>query len=226
VIFVDLAPMGDAVLVLSAISQALGLRTIGDRSLLETLLTHLREKRLLLLLDNFEHLLEAALEVAALVSSCPNLAVLATSSAPLRVRGERLYPVPLLELPDPTHTPDLEEVAESPAVELFVKRAREVSPSFKLTQANTAVVAEICRRLEGRPLALELAAAKVSLLGPTALLSRLEQALEAGGARDLPARQQTMRATLKWSYDLLSEEEKVLFRRLSVFAGGFTLEAA
>jgi predicted ATPase/DNA-binding XRE family transcriptional regulator len=226
VLFVDLAPLGDAVLVLSAVSQALGLRATGDRSLLDTLRSYLREKRLLLLLDNFEHVLGAVPEVASLVSSCPNLTVLATSRAPLRVRGERQYPVPPLGLPDPIHTPDVEEVARAPAVQLFVERAREASPSFELTENNATVVANICRRLEGLPLALELAAARVSLLGPVALLARLDQALEAGGARDLPERQQTMRATLRWSYELLSEEEKVLFRRLSVFAGGFTMEAA
>jgi predicted ATPase len=224
VALVDLAPLSDAVFVLSAVSQVLGIRTTGDRPLLEALRAHLREKRLLLVLDNFEHLLEAALEVASLISSYPNLAVLVTSRAPLRVRGERRHLLPPLRLPDPAHTPGVKEVAESPAVELFVERARESSLSFELTQENTLVVATICRRLEG--LALELAAAKVSLLGLAALLSRLNQALETGGARDLPERQKTMRATLRWSYDLLSEKEKILFRRLCVFAGGFSLEAA
>ena len=224
--FVDLAPLGDAMLVLSAVSQALGLRTTGDRPLLEALQAHLREKRLLLVLDNFEHLLEAAPEVASIVSLCPNLTVLVTSRAPLRIRGERQYPVSPLKLPEPVQTPDVKEVGESPAARLFILRAREASPSFELTENNAAAVAAICRRLEGLPLALELAAAKVTLLGPMALLSRLDQALEAGGARDLPERQRTMRATLRWSYELLSEEEKALFRRLSVFAGGFTLDAA
>ena len=226
VVFVDLAPLGDTGLLLSAVSQALGLRATGDRPLFEAILTHLREKRLLLVLDNFEHLIEAAPDVAGLASSCPNLVVLATSRAPLGVRGERRYPVPPLKLPDPAHAPEVKKVADSPAVELFVERAREASPSFELTENNAAVVATICRRLEGLPLALELAAAKVSLLGPTALLSRLDQALETGGARDLPERQRTMRATLRWSHNLLPEGEKVLFRRLGVFAGGFSLEAA
>ncbi len=226
VVFVDLAPLGDAVLVMSAVSQALGLRTTGDRPLLEALVAYLREKQLLLVLDNFEHLIEAVLEVVGLVSSCPNLTVLVTSRAPLRVRGERRYPVPPLRLPAPTHAPDVKEVAGSSAVELFVERARECSPSFELTQENALEVATICRRLDGMPLALELAAAKVELLGLVALLSRLNQALETGGSRDLPERQKTMRTTLRWSYDLLSEKEKVLFRRLCVFAGGFSLEAA
>ncbi len=225
-LFVDLAPLGDAVLVLSTVSQALGLRATGDRPLLEAIQGHLREKRLLLVLDNFEHVLGAVSEVASLVSSCPKLAVLATSRAPLRVRGERQYPVPPLRLPDLVHARDAEEVARAPAVEFFVERAREASPSFELTENNAAVVAKICRRLEGLPLALELAAARVSLLGAVTLLARLDQALEAGGAHDLPERQQTMRATLRWSYELLSEEEKALFRSLSVFAGGFKLEAA
>ena len=226
VVFVDLAPFGNAMFVLSAVSQALGLGTTGDRPLLEALKAYLREKRLLLVLDNFEHLLEAAPEAASLVSSCPNLTVLVTSRAPLRVRGERRYPVPPLKLPDLARAADAKEVARSPAVDLFVERAREASPAFQLTENNATVVAVICRRLDGLPLALELAAAKVNLLGPTALLARLDQALESGGARDLPERQQTMRAALRWSYDLLSEEEKALFRRLSVFAGGFTLQAA
>jgi predicted ATPase/DNA-binding XRE family transcriptional regulator len=226
IVFVDLAPLGDAVLVLSTVSQTLGLRLTGDQPLLEVLQARLRENRLLLLLDNFEHLLEAATEVALLVGSCSSLAVLATSRAPLHVRGERQFPVPPLEVPDPTHTPDVEAVAESSAARLFIERAREASPSFELTQANAATVATICRRLEGLPLALELAAARVGLLGPMVLLSRLNQALEAGGARDLPERQKTMRATLGWSYGLLSEVQRLLFRRLSVFAGGFTLEAA
>ncbi len=226
VYFVDLGPFDDAVLVLSAVSQALGLRTGGDQPLLEVLLTYLRGRRLLLVLDNFEHLPEAAPEVAGLVGSCPDLTVLVTSRAPLSVRGERRYLVPPLGLPDPAGAQDAEVVAAAPAARLFVERAGEVSPSFELTRENTASVATICRRLEGLPLALELAAAKVGLLGPAALLSRLDQALETGGARDLPERQQTIRATLRWSHDLLSESEKYLFRRLSMFVGGFSLDAA
>jgi predicted ATPase len=152
--------------------------------------------------------------------------VLVTSRAPLRVRGEREYAVSPLAVPDPTRMPEAREVAQTPAAELFVERAEEASPSFELTQANAAAVAAICWRLDGLPLALELAAAQTRFLGPTALLSRLDRALEAGGARDLPERQRTMRATLDWSHDLLHEPEKELFRRLSVFAGGFTLETA
>jgi predicted ATPase/transcriptional regulator with XRE-family HTH domain len=226
VAFVALAPLDNPALLVPAVSQALGLRETAGQIPWEALKAYLRRRRLLLVLDNFEHLSEAATEVAGLIGSCPNLAVLATSRATLRVRGESEYPVPPLELPDPTRALDAEDVATSPAVELFVGRARAANPSFELTQHNAATVAAICRRLDGLPLALELAAAQARFLGPTALLPRLDSALEAGGARDLPERQRTMRATLKWSHDLLSEEEKVLFRRLSVFAGGFTLEAA
>jgi predicted ATPase len=177
-------------------------------------------------LDNLEHLLEVVPEVIALMEGCPDLTVLGTSRAPLRVRGEQEYPVEPLGVPDPTRTPLVEEVSVAPAVELFIERARAASPSFEITEANAAAVAAICWRLDGLALALELAAARARFLGPTALLSRLDRALEAGGARDLPERQRTMRATLDWSRDLLHEPERELFARLSVFAGGFTLEAA
>ena len=226
VFFVALAPLKDATLVLPTIAQALNLREVEGLSSHEALQAYLREKRLLLVLDNLEHVLEAAPEVAGLIEACQNLSVLATSRAPLRVRGEQEYPVPPLEVPDPSHVPDLEDVGGAPAVELFVERARTASPAFELTRQNAASVAAICWRLDGLPLALELAAARARFLSPTALLSRLDRALEAGGARDLPERQRTMRATLDWSHDLLHEPEKELFARLSVFAGGFTLEAA
>ena len=226
VAFVALAPLGDAALVMPTISQTLGLREVAGVHPLEVLCQHLSNKRFLLVLDNFEHVAEAAPEVVELLGSCPKLCVLVTSRAPLRVRGEREYSVSSLAVPDPTRMPEAEEVAASPAAKLFVERAEEASPSFELTQANAAAVAAICWRLDGLPLALELAAAQTRFLGPTALLSRLDRALEAGGARDLPERQRTMRATLDWSHDLLHEPEKELFRRLSVFAGGFELEVA
>lgn len=225
--FVALAPLDDASLVLPTIAQAL--LDAGETEGLSSaasLRAYLRDKRLLLVLDNFERLLEAAPEVAPLLETCPGLAVLATSRAPLRIRGEREYPVAPLAVPDPARAPRLEDVAGAPAVELFVQRARQASPAFEASEANAAAVAAICWRLEGLPLALELAAARMRFLGPTALLSRLDRALEASGARDLPERQRTMRATLDWSYELLSEPEKDLFARLSVFAGGFDLEAA
>jgi predicted ATPase len=227
VAFVALAPLGDAPLVMSTVSRALGLReAAGVVRPLEILCQYLRERKFLLVLDNFEHVAEAAPEVAELLGSCPNLSVLVTSRAPLRVRGEREYPVSPLAVPDPTRMPEAEEVAEAPAAKLFIERAEDASAVFELTRANAAAVAAICWRLDGLPLALELAAAQTRFLGPTALLSRLDQALQAGWARDLPERQRTMRATLDWSYELLHEPERELFRRLSVFAGGFTLEAA
>ena len=202
------------------------MREIEGRTAREALYAYLRERRSLLVLDNLEHLLEVVPEIVALVEACPYLTVLATSRAPLRVRGEQEYPVGPLGVPDPTRTPLAGEVAGTPAVELFVERAKAASPSFSLTEANAAAVAAICWRLDGLPLALELAAARARFLGPTALLSRLDRALEAGGARDLPERQRTMRSTLDWSHDLLHVPERELFRKLSVFAGGWTLEAA
>jgi predicted ATPase/transcriptional regulator with XRE-family HTH domain len=223
--FVALAPLNDADLVLPALFRTLGLSEIGGRSVREALREHLRARRMLLVLDNFEHVMEAAPEVADLLGGCPDLVVLATSRATLRVRGEKEYPVQPLDVPDPSRSPDMRMVNASPAARLFADRAGEANTSFEITGKNAASVAAICWRLDGLPLALELAAAKSRYLGPTELLSRLDRALEAGGARDLPERQRTMRATLDWSHDLLSDEEKALFRRLSVFAGGFGMEA-
>jgi predicted ATPase len=225
-VFIALAPLGDSGFVLPTIAQSLGLRESEDLTPRETLHAYLREKRLLLVLDNFEHVLEAAPEVAQLIEACPRLSVLVTSRAPLRVRGEQEYPVPPLALPASTIAPNAEELVGSASGRLFVERAREASPTFELTPHNSGAVAAICWRLAGLPLALELAAAQIRFLDPEALLSRLDQALSAVGARDLPQRQRTMWATHDWSHDLLSEEEQVLFRRLSVFVGGFSLEAA
>ena len=225
-VFVALAPLRDSDLVFPTVAQALGLREIGGQSPREVLRTHLREKRFLLALDNFEHVLEAAGEVAALIEACQKLTVLATSRAPLRVRGEQEYPVGPLALPASTVSPAAQEVSESSSGYLFAERARATSPAFEITDENASAVASICWRLSGLPLALELAASKTRFLDPEALLSRLDRALSAGWARDVPERQRTMQATLDWSHGLLSEGEKALFRRLSVFAGGFTLEAA
>jgi predicted ATPase/DNA-binding XRE family transcriptional regulator len=225
-VFVALAPLGDPDLVLPTVARSLGLRETGGRSPREVLHAHLREKRFLLALDNFEHVLGAAAEVAALIEACQGLTVLATSRAPLRVRAEQEYPVGPLALPDSTLSPAVGEVGGSSSERLFAQRARSISPAFEITDENASAVATICWRLSGIPLALELAAAKTRFLDPEALLSRLDVALSAGSwARDVPERQRTMRATLDWSHDLLSEGEKALFRRLSVFAGGFTLEA-
>ena len=225
VAFVALAALGDPALVLPSIVRTLGLTEQQGATSHDILRTYLRDKQLLLALDNFEHVAEAAPEVAELLEACPNLTVMVTSRAPLRIRGEQEYLVEPLALPASTRSPAPEKVLGSPSGRLFVERARAASPAFALTSRNAAVVASICWRLAGIPLALELAAAKVRFLGPSSLLERLDQALSAGWARDLPERQRTMRATLDWSYELLSEKEQALFRRLAVFAGGFTLEA-
>jgi predicted ATPase/transcriptional regulator with XRE-family HTH domain len=226
VAFAALAPVADPALLIPTIARALNLRGLGGQPVRELVFGYLRARRMLLVLDNLEHMLETAVsEVAALISSSPSLRILATSRAPLRVRAEREYPVGPLAVPDPTCVSNPEGVAGA-AAELFVERARRANPSFSLTGGNSAAVAAICWRLDGLPLALELAAANARFLGPTELLSRLDQALQAGGARDLPERQRTMRSTLDWSYALLSREEQALFQRLSVFSGGFTLEAA
>ena len=188
----------------------------------------LRQRRLLLLLDNCEQVLAAAPDVAALLAACPTLAILATSREPLHLRAEREVPVAPLPLPDPAKPLPLGDVARGAAVALFVERARASQPDFALTADNAAAVAGICHRLDGLPLAIELAAARIKVLPPAALLARLEQRLPllTGGGRDLPARQRTMRDAIAWSYDLLTPEEQTLFRQLAVFAGGFTLAAA
>jgi predicted ATPase/DNA-binding XRE family transcriptional regulator len=225
-VFVALAPLGDSSFVFPTVAQSLGLREAGDQAPREALRVYLREKQLLLVLDNFEHVLEAAPEVAELIEICPKLSVLATSRAPLRVRGEQEYPVPPLALPASTVAPSVEDLVESASGRLFAERARKASPTFELTPHNSGAVAAICWRLAGLPLALELAAAQIRFLDPEALLLRLDQALSAVGARDLPRRQRTMWATLDWSHELITEEEQILFRRLSVCVGGFSLEAA
>jgi predicted ATPase/DNA-binding CsgD family transcriptional regulator len=226
--FVPLAPLADPALVLPTVAAALGVREAGDRPPAAGLVEALRERALLLVLDNFEHVLAAAPPVADLLAGCPGLRVLATSRVRLRLRGEREVPVQPLGLPDPERLPSVEELAEIEAARLFVERARDVRPGFALTEANAAAVSEICRRLDGLPLALELAAARTKVLPPAALLTRLERRLPllTGGAADLPYRQRTLRDTIAWSHDLLSPEEQALFRRLAVFAGGCSLEAA
>jgi predicted ATPase/DNA-binding XRE family transcriptional regulator len=225
VAFAGLAQLGDPALVLPTIVRTLGLREVEGRTPEEALVDHLRAKGLLLVLDNFEHLLDAATEVAVLIEACPDLVVLTTSRAPLRVRGEREYPVPPLALPPSTRSSTRDDILGAPSVRLFLERARAVSPGFDITGGNSGVVAQVCWRLSGLPLALELAAAKVRLLDPATLLSRLDMALSTAWARDLPERQRTMRAALDWSHDLLSGAEQELLRRLSVFVGGFSLEA-
>jgi predicted ATPase len=226
--FVNLAPVRDPELVVSTIARVLGVPEAIGRSLLESLKDYLRGKDLLLLLDNFEQVMPAAAQVSELLLSAPRLTVLVTSRAPLHLQGEREYPVPPLPVPKGGVPLPPERLAENAAVRLFVERAEAVRPEFRLTGESAPAVAEICRRLDGLPLAIELAAARVRLLGPTAMLPRLEHRLQllTGGGRDLPARQQTLRDTIDWSYDLLDEGEQALFRRLAVFVGGWTLEAA
>ena len=227
--FVPLAAVSEPSLIASTISQALGLHESANQSpqdILEEYLRGLREP-MLLLLDNFEHLVAAAPWIARLLSAGPKLKVIVTSQAPLHVYGENEFPVPPFAVPDAKATPSVEELARVPAVALFVERARAVKREFELTSANSAAVASICARLDGLPLAIELAAARAKLLSPSAMLARLESSLSllTGGARDLPVRQQTLRGTVEWSYRLLNAAEQTLFRRLSVFAGGCTLEA-
>jgi predicted ATPase/class 3 adenylate cyclase len=232
VVVSDLAPVRDPALVAPTVVQTLGVPAAGGRPPGEVLRGYLRERRLLLLLDNFEQVLGAAALVADLLRACPHLKALVTSREALRLGGERRVAVPPLALPDPRDlregaAPPTARLARSEAVRLFVARAQAVDAQFALTAANATAVAAICARLDGLPLALELAAARVRILAPAALLARLEHRLGllTGGARDAPARQRTLRAALDWSYDLLSVEEQTLFRRLGVFAGGFTLEA-
>ena len=226
--FVALAPLTDPGLVVPTVALALGLRETGGHPLRQLLQAHLRHRRVLLVLDNLEHLPAAAPQAADLIATAPELRVIVTSRAPLRVRGEREYPVRPLELPALTKVPTVDELAGNPAVVLFVERARAVVPSFALTRTNAAAVAAICRRLDGLPLAIELAAVWIRTLSPTSLLARLDRALPllADGPRDLPERQRTMQRTIRWSYDLLEPRQQGLFRRLAIFAGGWTLEAA
>ena len=225
--FVNLAPISDPTFVVPTIVQTLALKEITDQPLLDLLKAFLHEKHLLLLLDNFEQVVSAATYVAELLVTCPKLKVLVTSRAVLQVRGEQEFAVPPLQLPDPKHLPDLVAFSQYEAVALFIQRAQSVKPEFQVTNANAPAVAEICVRLDGLPLAIELAAARVKLLPPPALLARLGQRLTVltSGARDAPARQQTLRNTIEWSYHLLEADEQRLFRRLSVFVGNCTLEA-
>ncbi|HEV2860948.1 MAG TPA: protein kinase [Pyrinomonadaceae bacterium] len=227
VFVVDLSPLSDPELIASPVAQALGVVETPACSLADALARHLSDKRLLLVLDNFEHLLGGAPLVSTLLAASAGLKVLATSRAPLRLSAEREYAVEPLEVPVFTSLPPPDELSRVPAVALFVERARQAKPSFSLTAENARAVAEVCRKLDGLPLALELAAARVKLLTPRAMLDRLDHSLRllTGGARDLPTRQQTMRGAVGWSYDLLGEEERAVLRRLAVFVGGCTLEA-
>jgi len=226
--FVDLTPIRDPDLVSDAILKALGVRDETAKEPGERLRDYLADKEMLLLLDNFEQVLDAAPILANLLRACSGLEILATSREPLDVAWERRFPVCPLNLPVLTVLPPVEDLAKMEAVALFVQRAQAVNPAFQLTTENARAVAEICARLDGLPLAIELAAARVKLLTPTMILERFEDRLElpGEGPRDAPARQRTLRAAIDWSHDLLSSPERVLFRRLAVFAGGCTIEAA
>jgi predicted ATPase/DNA-binding SARP family transcriptional activator len=229
--WVPLAPVSDPDLVPSAIAQALGVRESAGKGVLDSLKSYLQDKQILLLLDNFEHVIQAALYVSDLLATCPGVKVLVTSRAPLHLRGEKEFPVPTLALPDLSRAYTLEELAEHEALALFVERALDCKPDFALTKKNANDLVALCLRLEGLPLAIELAAARVKVLSPQAMVARLEEQggklrLLVGGPRDLPPRQRALRDAIAWSYDLLNADEQRALRLLGVFAGGCTLEGA
>jgi predicted ATPase/class 3 adenylate cyclase/DNA-binding CsgD family transcriptional regulator len=227
VFFVNLAPISDPALVVPTIAQTLAIREGSGQALLERLTEELQPQQMLLLLDNFEQVVSAAEQVAALLSACPRLKVLVTSREVLHVRAEHEFPVPPLAVPDPLHLPALATLSQQAAVALFLQQAQAVKPDFQLTDVNARSITELCARLDGLPLAIELAAARMKLFSPRALLARLGQRLSllTSALRDAPTRQQTLRNTIAWSYQLLDAREQWLFRQLSVFAGGCTLEA-
>jgi predicted ATPase len=229
VFFVGLATITDPGLVISTIAQSLGIPEIPGRSILARLQDDLQMKTLLLLLDNFEQVIAAAPLVGELLVTCIGLKILVTSREGLRISGEHEYPVPPLALPELTQLPSPESLSQYAAVELFIQRAKAVKPDFRVTIDTAPAVAEICYWLDGLPLAIELAAARIRLLPPRAMLARLDLGggldFLTGGARDLPTRQQTLRNAITWSYDLLNENEQILFRRLSIFIGGCTIDA-
>ena len=229
VVWVDLAPLADASLIPATIARALDLHLPPGAVIAAELVHHLRPRQTMLLLDNCEHVLVAVADlVALLLAACPALQVLATSRAPLQIRGEQEAPIEPLSLPPADARSSVEAIAESEAIRLFVERARAVWPEFRLAETNAGAVAAVCRHLDGLPLAIELAAARVRIFSPEALLTQMSDRLRllSGGPRDLPARQRTVRDTIAWSYDLLTPFEQGVFCRLAVFAGGFTLTAA
>ena len=224
---VNLATLTDPARVVPEIAQTLGVQEVGGQPIRATLAHFLCDKQLLLVLDTVEHVLQAADELSALVGAAAGVKVLATSRSALRLYNEHEYPVPPLDVPNPKRLPPLDRLLQYEAVRLFIQRAQAVKPDFQVTSANAPAVAEICARLDGLPLAIELAAARTKMLPPEALLHRLSHRLRllTGGARDLPARQQTLRAAIDWSYRLLEPAEQMLFARLAVFVSGCTLEA-
>ena len=227
VFFVPLSSILDPALVPSAIARVLGLKEAETQTLPEQFKGYLQQRHLLLVLDNFEHVLPAAPLISELLAACPTLQVLVTSRAVLHLSGEHQFPVLPLPVPDLEHLPPLDNLAQTPAMALCVQRMQSACPDFQLTEANAPVLAEISTYLDGLPLAIELAAARIKLLPPQSLLARMKYRLPllTGGTQDLPTRQQTLRNTLEWSYSLLNADEQRLFRRMAVFAGGCTLEA-
>jgi non-specific serine/threonine protein kinase len=228
VVFIDLTPVRDPAAVLPAVGEDLGFRDLEGSVLLERLQAYLAERELLLILDNVEQVLPAITQLAGLLVAGPRVKLLVTSREPLHLRFEQVFHVLPLALPDPRHLPPLEELAPIPSVALFLQRARAINPEYALTEDNAQAVAELCIHLDGLPLAIELGAARTSLLSPQMILERLGQRLSLlrWQAQDLPQRQQTLRSAIAWSYDLLSFEEQTLFRHLGVFAGSFSLQAA
>lgn len=227
IFFINFAPIADPRLVTSVIAQTIGVRDDAERNLDVAIRDHLQDKRVLLVLDNLEHLVSSAADIGHLIATVPGLTMLATSRIPLRLRGEHEYPVLPLSLPDVRDIHDVDSLARFESVQLFRERARAVQPDFDITLANARAVAEICVRLDGLPLAIELAAARIRVLTAEAILARLTSRLKllTAGPHDVPSRQQTLRGAIDWSYDLLREEEQVLFRRLAVFSGRAVLEA-
>ena len=225
---VPLAAVDDPEEVIPTLAQTLSIGEVGDQPLLALIKSVLKPKQLLLIFDNFEQVASAALQIADLLAACPKLKVLVTSQVVLHVRAEREFAVPTLSLPNLKRLPELVTLAQYEAIALFIARAQAAKPDFQVTRANAPAVVEICSRLDGLPLAIELAAVRIKFFAPQLLLARLEQgfAVLTGGARDLPVRQQTMHGAIAWSYNLLSPAEQTLFRRLAVFVDGFTLEAA
>jgi non-specific serine/threonine protein kinase len=226
--FVPLAAVLDADLIAPTVARAIGLQEAGDVSPRGMLAAVLQHAETLLVLDNFEHVVAAAPLVSNLLAACPRLKILVTSRVLLRLDGEHALPLPPLSLPDPRAATSFEALVGTGAVQLFARRSQAVEPSFAVTDDNAPLVAEICRQLDGVPLAIELAAARLTHLSLPALRERLERRLPllTGGGRDRPPRLQTMRNAIAWSHDLLSADEQALFRRLAVFAGGCILEAA
>lgn len=229
VYLVILEVISEPEMVIPTIARTLGVtETAGGSSLSESLRQFLRQKQALLVLDNFEQVLDASPKIADLLEACPSIKILVTSRAPLRLRAERELPVPPLSLPPTTPGPHPQPLSQYAAVQLFIQRAQAVRPDFQITNENAPAVAEICHRLDGLPLAIELASSRIRMSSPEALLKRLEQSFDVlgEGTRDLPERQRTLHSAIDWSYGLLGDDEKRMLRRLSVFVGGWTFEAA